>query len=81
MLMGVATFIENGITTMISAFGFPIVACVGLGYYVKHLIDRYTEFVEKSQERQSKAEQEMMTTVNNNTLALQRLCDKLGKEI
>ena len=47
----------------------------------KHLIDRYTEFVEKSQERQSKAEQEMMTTVNNNTLALQRLCDKLGKEL
>lgn len=81
MLHGIAMFTENGITTMISTFGFPIVACLGLGYYVKHLIDRYIEFADKSQERQSEAEKQMMATVNNNTLALQRLCDKLGKEM
>lgn len=63
---------------MIGSFGFPVLACVGVGMYVKYIIDQYMKFVDKMQERHSADEKQMIETVNNNTLAIQRLCDKLG---
>lgn len=50
----------------IGTVGFPIVACIVMAYYVKYLTDKHRE------------EQERLTEIiNNNTLAVQKLCDKL----
>lgn len=62
---------------LISSVGFPIVACIGMGYYVKYQTDTYREEV-KDMQREHKEEIGKITeALNNNTVALQRLCDNL----
>lgn len=51
----------NEIVTVISSVGFPIVACIGCGYYINSTI------------------KEMMKVVQDNTITIQRLIDKLDK--
>ena len=42
------------VTQLISTFGFPIAACIFLGWYVLHSTDKYTKMIESlnSQSRQ-----------------------------
>lgn len=47
------------ITQLISAVGFPIVACGGMGFYIY------------------KIQKSLIDALNNNTLVLQKLVDKL----
>lgn len=56
---------EN-IITAISTCGFPIVMCLMLLWFIKSLLEKHAE--------ESK---EFTTALNNNTLVLQKLCDKL----
>lgn len=54
---------------MITSVGFPIVACLGMAWYIKYLTDQH------------KAEMKTVeTAVNNNTLVLQKIVDKLDAE-
>lgn len=67
----------TNIVTIISSLGFPIVACLGLGWYVKYMSDQNsTEVKEMRQEHQAEV-QKMTEALNNNTLAIQRLVDKM----
>lgn len=68
---------DANIVTIISSLGFPIVACLGLGWYVKYQSDlNSTEVKEMRQEHQAEV-QKMTEALNNNTLAIQRLVDKM----
>lgn len=68
---------DANIVTIISSLGFPIVACIGLGWYVKYMSDQNsTEVKEMRQEHQAEV-QKMTEALNNNTLAIQRLVDKM----
>lgn len=68
---------DANIVTIISSLGFPIVACLGLGWYVKYMSDQNsTEVKEMRQEHQAEV-QKMTEALNNNTLAIQRLVDKM----
>ena len=61
------------IMTLVGSVGFPIVACVGLGYFiVKQLSDMTRTHKEEIDQ--------LRTCLENNTLAIQRLIDKLDKE-
>lgn len=62
---------------LISSVGFPIVACLGMGWYVKYQTDAYREEVKDMQKEHKEEIQKMSDALNNNTAALQRLCDKL----
>lgn len=62
---------------LISSVGFPIVACLGMGWYVKYQTDSYREEVKDMQKEHKEEIQKMSDALNNNTAALQRLCDKL----
>ena len=62
---------------LISSVGFPIVACLGMGWYVKYQTDSYREEVKDIQKEHKEEIQKMSDALNNNTAALQRLCDKL----
>ena len=59
----------NNIVTIISAVGFPIVACIGMGWFVKYLIDNNNKKIS-----------EITTALNNNTLVVQKLCDMLDNK-
>lgn len=67
----------NDIVTIISSVGFPIVACLGCAWYVKYQTDSYREEVKAMRDEHKEEICKVTDALNNNTLALQRLVDKL----
>lgn len=57
----------NAVTTVISTLGFPIVMCGAMFWYMMKEKDSHKEEMNSVTE-----------ALNNNTLILQKLCDKLG---
>ena len=66
------------IVQLITTVGFPIVCCGGLGWWVKYTTDKEREERIKMNEQHKQEMAEVTAALNNNTLALQKLCDKLG---
>lgn len=69
------------ITQMIMNVGFPIVMCGAMAWYVKDTSDKHREEVRQLNKQHNDEMQQVTTALNNNTLALQRLCDKLGEDV
>lgn len=67
------------IVTMISSVGFPIVACLGLAWWTKYTTDQNNARMDKMQNEHKEEIAKVTEALNNNTLALQRLCDKIGE--
>lgn len=59
----------NTIIAAIGSLGFPIVACVLMGWMFMKFTENYRSDIKS-----------MTEIVNNNTMAIQRLVDKLDKE-
>lgn len=62
---------------LIGSLGFPIVACIGMGYYVKYQTDSYRNEVKDMRTEHKDEISKITEALNNNTLALQKLCDRL----
>ena len=62
---------------LIGSLGFPIIACIGMGYYVKYQTDSYRDEVKDMRTEHKDEITKITEALNNNTLALQKLCDKL----
>lgn len=70
----------NEILTAIATVGFPIVACCAMAFFFSKVNDNYRNDI-KEINSQHKAEMDAMTeALNNNTLALQRLSDKMEEK-
>lgn len=70
----------NTIITMIGSLGFPIVACLGMAYFFTKVNDNYRNDI-KELNAAHKAEISAMTdAINNNTLVIQKLVDKMEEE-
>ena len=65
------------IVTTISTLGFPIVACIALGWFCKYMIDNNNKNIEKMFDMYDKANQENREAIQAVTVALDKLCDKL----
>lgn len=65
--------------TILTSFGFPVLACIGMALYVKDMTDKNRMEMKEVRESHEKEIKEVTTALNNNTLALQRLCDRLEK--
>lgn len=68
----------NDILTAVTTVGFPIVCCGAMMYYVKYTTDKHREEIETLNTQHKEEMKEVTNAVNNNTLALQKLCDKMG---
>lgn len=68
------------ISNMVMNMGFPIVACAAMAWYVKDTNDKHRAEVQQLNEQHRVEMEQVTTALNNNTLALQQLCDKLGEE-
>ena len=55
--------------------------CGAMAWYVKDTSDKHREEVRQLNEQHNREMQQVTTALNNNTLALQRLCDKLGEDV
>lgn len=60
----------NELSTLISTLGFPIGMCLIMCYYINKINDAHKVESDKFAE-----------ALNNNTLVLQKLCDKLDSEV
>lgn len=60
----------NEISTLISTLGFPIGMCLIMCYYINKINDAHKEETYQFAE-----------ALNNNTLVLQKLCDKLDSGV
>ena len=69
----------NEILTAISTVGFPIVACVGLGWFVKYQTDANNAEVAQMRKDHLDEISKVTEALNNNTLAIQRLTDTFQK--
>lgn len=70
----------NTIITMIGSLGFPIVACLGMAYFFAKVNDNYRNDI-KEINAAHKAEISTMTeAINNNTLVIQKLVDRMEEE-
>ena len=63
------TEITTTIPQIVSSLGFPIAACIAMAWYVKYITDKHDKEIDK-----------VTNALNNNTLALQKLCDKLEED-
>lgn len=67
----------NDVVQIISTLGFPIAACIGMGWFVKYQTDLNNKNMTDIRAEQSTQNRTMQTAINNNTKALQELIDKL----
>lgn len=65
------------ISMLVSTYGFPMVMCGAMAWYVKYITDKNREMVEKINEQHKQEMVDVTEALNNNTLALQKLTDKL----
>lgn len=71
---------------LIGNYVFPVVACVAMGWFIRYLFDMYRKeceaFRQDVKEMRKDHEIETQTlkeALNNNTIALTRLIDKVGE--
>lgn len=70
----------NTVSSLVSTLGFPIVICLVFIVGFKYMFDK---FMERNAQiiQDHKAEMDAVTTaLNNNTVVLQKLCDKLESD-
>lgn len=65
---------------LISSVGFPIVACFGMGWYVKYQTDSYKEEVKDMRNEHKEEISKMSNALDKNTEAIIKLTEKLDKE-
>ena len=69
------------IATLLGSYAFPIVACLGMAWYVKYITDNNSQETAKLNEQHTKImlayKDEIKDAINNNTIVMQRLCDSM----
>lgn len=65
------------ISSAITSLGFPIVCCVAMMWYVVRSNDKNREEINRLNEQHRDEMNKVTEAINNNTLALQKLCDKI----
>lgn len=65
----------------ITTVGFPIVMCGAMAYYVKYMTDKHRDEVSKLNEQHKEEMLNIVNALDNNTLALSKLCEKLDREV
>lgn len=78
----------NDLVQIISTVGFPIACCIAMGYFFKYITDKDRDervrlsdlHKEEMQELNAQHKEEMKEiteAINNNTLAIQKLCERM----
>lgn len=66
------------VVQVVSTLGFPIAACCAMGWFVVTTTNKHREEVSKLHEQHAEEMKEVTVAINNNTLALQKVCDRLS---
>lgn len=71
----------SALAETINQFGAPTVMCVLLIGVVKYIYDNNLKQMNDIQEKHTEEANKMVEALNNNTLVIQKLVDKIGGEI
>lgn len=71
----------NTIIQLITSVGFPIVMCIAMAWYVKYCTDKSRDEVARLNVQHESQMREFTTAINNNTVALTKLCEKMDQEM
>ena len=70
---------------VLSTFGVPVAAMIGLAVYIvkkdkenSERDDKFIEMVNHLVNEHSKEVKDLQTAINNNTLVMTRLCERIG---
>lgn len=63
----------NSISNVISVVGFPIVCCGALAYYVKYIVDKDRDEIQRLNELHRDQLNKITDALNNNTVVIQEL--------
>ena len=66
--------------SVIESLGFPIAMCVVCVFALKYIFDMFMKKSEQEAQLHKEEVNTMTEALNNNTIVLQKLCDKLGVE-
>lgn len=68
------------IGNFIGTVGFPIAMCCAMFWYVKYTTDANRKETEQMRKEHAEEMSKVTTALNNNTLAVEKLCVMLGGE-
>lgn len=64
----------------VTTVGFPIVMCGVMAWYVKYITDKNREEIDTLNKQHDNELSDITVAINNNTIALTKLCERLGVE-
>lgn len=72
------------IATLLGSYAFPVVACIVMAIYVKDITQNNREDTKELNDQHTKEmnafKDEIKEALNNNTIALTKLCERLDRE-
>ena len=73
------------IGTLLGSYAFPVVACLGMAWYVKYITDKNSQETAKLNEQHTTImlayKDEIKDAINNNTVVMERLCATMENKI
>lgn len=69
----------DDIIKIVSTLGFPIAMCIGACIFIKYQFDTNNKNMDDMRKEHKEETKSMTDALNNNTLALQKLIDKITK--
>lgn len=70
----------NTLITLIGSLGFPIVACIAMAWFFAKVNDNYRNDIKELQATHKEEVKAMTEAIQNNTLVIQKLVDKLERD-
>ena len=68
----------NAIISLVGSLGFPIAACIAMGFFFSKTNENYRNDIKEMQINHKVEMDAVKDALNNNTMALQKLIDKIG---
>lgn len=69
------------IATLLGSYAFPVIACIGMAWYVKYITDKNSQETTKLNEQHTAImlayKDEIKDAINNNTVVMERLCSTM----
>lgn len=62
------------VSQLISSFGFPVVACIAMGWYINDTNNKHRQEIKELNEEHSEEMDKVRTALENNTIAVEKLC-------
>ena len=63
---------------IIGSYGFPIVACIFMGWFIKYTTDKHREELSRLNEQHKTEMQSVTEAINNLNVVTQKLYERLG---